>query len=176
MGVITGTTRDRTRLRMADDRCQPHQGSSTCGRSTGWQPGYGGHKRGLNSKIHLAVDAHGMPVRVVITAGTTADCTQASTLIDGLDAEHLLADRGYDTDAIVDKAAAQQMNVVIPPKKNRIQQRQYDKALYRLRHLVENAFLHLKRWRGIATRYAKNTASFLAAVQIRCIALWATVL
>ena len=39
-----------------------------------------------------------------------------------------------------------------------------------------NAFLHLKRWRGIATRYAKNTASFLAAVQIRCIAIWCTIL
>ncbi|MEQ1838108.1 MAG: IS5/IS1182 family transposase, partial [Candidatus Nitrotoga sp.] len=37
-------------------------------------------------------------------------------------------------------------------------------------------FLHLKRWRGIATRYAKCTASFLAAVHIRCIALWASVL
>jgi transposase len=35
---------------------------------------------------------------------------------------------------------------------------------------VENAFMHLKRWRGIATRYAKNLASFRAAVQIRCIA------
>lgn len=46
-------------------------------------------------------------------------------------------------------------------------------ALYKLRHLVENAFLHLKRWRGIATRYAKNTASFLAAVHMRCIAIWA---
>nr|MCG3461763.1 IS5/IS1182 family transposase [Xenorhabdus bovienii] len=41
-----------------------------------------------------------------------------------------------------------------------------------LRHLVENTFLHLKRWRGIATRYAKNSASFLAAVQIRCLVLW----
>ncbi len=64
---------------------------------------------------------------------------------------------------------------VIPPKKNRTAQRFYDKKLYKLRHLVENAFLHLKRWRGIATRYAKNTASFLAAVQIRCISLWANV-
>ncbi|MDR2838208.1 MAG: IS5/IS1182 family transposase, partial [Azonexus sp.] len=36
----------------------------------------------------------------------------------------------------------------------------------------ENAFLHLKRWRGIATRYAKNAASFLAIVQIRCLVLW----
>ena len=67
------------------------------------------------------------------------------------------------------------MEVVIPPKKNRVEQREYDKALYRLRHLVENAFLHLKRWRGIASRYAKNTASFLAAVQIRCIALWSDI-
>ena len=47
--------------------------------------------------------------------------------------------------------------------------------LDKLRHLVENAFLHLERWRGIATRYAKHTASFLAAVQIRCIALWAAI-
>ena len=117
-----------------------------------------------------------MPVRILVTAGTTADCSQAATLIDGLYAQHLLADKGYDTDSIVAKAQLQQMEVVIPPKKNRIEQRVYDKALYRLRHLVENAFLHLKRWRGIATRYAKNTASFLAAVHIRCIALWAAIL
>jgi transposase len=67
------------------------------------------------------------------------------------------------------------MQVVIPLKKNRKEQRKYDQHLYKLRHLVENAFLMLKRWRGIATRYAKNTASFLAAVQIRCIAIWASV-
>jgi transposase len=51
------------------------------------------------------------------------------------------------------------MNAVIPPKKNRTIQRPYDGDLYKRRHLVENAFLHLKRWRGVATRYAKNTAS-----------------
>jgi len=67
------------------------------------------------------------------------------------------------------------MQVVIPPKKNRREQREYDKYLYRLRHLVENAFLKLKQWRGIATRYAKNTTSFLAAVHIRCIAIWAKI-
>ena len=84
----------------------------------------------------------------------------------------LLADKGYDSDALVEKARAQGVQVVIPPRKNRKQPRTYDKALYKLRHLVENAFLHLKRWRGIATRYAKNSASFVAAVQIRCLALW----
>jgi transposase len=97
-------------------------------------------------------------------------------LIEGLDAGYLLADRGYDSNKIIDQAESQGMIVVIPPKKNRKIQREYDKEIYRRRHLVENAFLRLKRWRGIATRYAKNTASFLAAVQIRCIALWANIL
>jgi hypothetical protein len=66
------------------------------------------------------------------------------------------------------------MQVVIPPKKNRKVQRLYDKHLYR--HLVENAFMHLKYWRCIATRYAKNLVFLVAAVQIRCIALCSAVL
>ena len=86
--------------------------------------------------------------------------------------EYLLADRGYDTDAIIQHALQAEMTPVIPPKKNRNVLRNYDKDIYKLRHLVENAFLHLKKQRGIATRYAKNVASFVAAVQIRCIALW----
>jgi len=97
-------------------------------------------------------------------------------LIEGLDAACLLADKGYDADAIVEKCRQNNTKPVIPPKKNRKVQREYDKDIYRERHLVENAFLHLKRWRGIATRYAKNVASFLAAVHIRCLALWLNIL
>jgi len=124
----------------------------------------------------MAVDANGMPVRMFITSGTTADCKLGEKLIENIDAETLLADRGYDTNAIVEAAKAAGMEVVIPPKKNRREQRDYDEYLYTLRHLVENAFLKLKQWRGIATRYAKNTASFLSAVHIRCIAIWLDVL
>jgi HKD family nuclease len=83
-----------------------------------------------------------------------------------------LADRGYDSDAIAAQATAQAMQAQIPPRKNHKVQHGCDRCLYRLRHLVENVFLHLKRWRGIiAARYAKNITSFVAAVQIRCIAL-----
>ena len=117
-----------------------------------------------------------MPVRILVTKGTRADCKEAVHLIQGLSAQALLADRGYDTQEIIDHALRSGMAVVIPPKRNRKEQRDYDHYIYKLRHLVENAFLHLKRWRGIATRYAKNTASFLAAVQIRCIAIWCAVL
>ncbi len=95
--------------------------------------------------------------------------------MEGIAAEHLIAEKGYDSDAIVHQATSRGMHAVIPPRKNRTTQRPYDEELYKLRHLVENAFLHLKRWRGIVTRYAKHTASFLAAVQIRCIALWAAI-
>lgn len=129
-------------------------------------------KRGLNTKIHLAVDAHGMPIRLLVTSGTTADCTKANELIRGMKAQALLADRGYDSHAIIEQVQSQGMEAVIPPKKNRKDQRYYDKHLYKIRHLVENAFLHLKSWRGGATRYTKNTSSFLAIVQIRCLMLW----
>ena len=161
---------------MAYHRRKSHKGTSARSRSRRREPRHGPHKRGLNTKIHLAVDANGMPLRAIITAGTSADCKQALGLIDGFTADYLLADRAYDTDEIVEAAVSSGMQVVIPPKKNRKKQRKYDEHIYRIRHLVENAFLHLKRWRGIATRYAKSTASFLAAVQIRCIFLWASVL
>ncbi|RYD69547.1 MAG: IS5 family transposase [Verrucomicrobiaceae bacterium] len=132
-------------------------------------------KGGGNTKIHLAVDAHGMPVRIIITAGTVADCTQAGSLIKGIEALTLIADKGYDTNAIVEMAREAGMEVVIPPKSNRKTLRDYDRHLYKLRHLVETAFLRIKEWRGIATRYAKRAASYLAAVQFRCAILWASI-
>ena len=113
-----------------------------------------------------------MPVKVLVTAGNVADCTEACDLIDGLEAKNLIADRGYDTNKIVEAANEAGMNAVIPPKKNRKTKREYDRSIYKIRHLVENAFLHLKQWRGVATRYAKKSSSFLAIVQIRCLVLW----
>ena len=79
----------------------------------------------------------------------------------GLRLNYLLADKGHDSDAVLDRAKSQSMEPVIPPKRNRKVQRSYDKDLYKLRQLVENAFLKLKGWRGIAIPYAKNSASFL---------------
>ena len=113
-----------------------------------------------------------MPVRMFIAAGPVADCSQACKLIEGIDAQYLLADKEYDSNALLDSVQQVGINPVIPPRKGRKNLRQYDKYLYRLRHLIKNVFLELKRWRGITTRYAKNTASFLATVHIRCIAIW----
>ena len=106
---------------------------------------------------------------------TTAHCKEAVHLIEGISAEALLADRGYDTNDILSYAVSAGMEPVIPPEKNHKEQRVYDKYLYTLRHLVEKCFLSLKRWRGIATRYTKTSDAFIAAVHVRCIAIWAAV-
>ena len=73
------------------------------------------------------------------------------------------------------RGVAPGMEGAIPPEKNRKEPREQKGRLDAFRHLVENAFLHLKRWRGIAARHAKNAASFVAAAQIRRIALWSDV-
>ena len=52
----------------------------------------------------------------------------------------------------------------------------YDEALYQARYQVENCFGRLKDWRGVATRYAKKAATYLAICQIRALALWAKVI
>ena len=115
------------------------------------------------------MDEAGRPLRVIITAGTINDCTKADELTKGIEHEALLGDRAFDTNEIVNRAIEAGVEVVIPPKANRTIQREYDKSIYRYRHIVENIFEVLKRWRGIATRYAKHSKSFLAAVQFACI-------
>jgi len=97
-------------------------------------------------------------------------------LIESMPAEFLIADKGYDSQAVLEVAEKQAMTPVIPPRQNRKDLREYDEYLYKMRHLVENAFLRMKEWRGVATRYAKNAASYLAIVQIRCLFLWLKIL
>ena len=86
-----------------------------------------------------------MPVRIRITEGTSADCKEAIPLIEGVNAEWLLTDKAYDTDKIIEYLEKNDIAVVIPSKKNRKIQRDHDAHIYKMRHLVENAFLHLKR-------------------------------
>lgn len=113
---------------------------------------------------------------MMVTEGTVADSTQALELIDGIDTQHLLADKGCDSDAVVLGVSELGMNPVIPSRRNRKESRGYDAYLYGLRHLVENGFCKFKEWWGIATRYYKRANSYLANCQIRAISIWAKVI
>ncbi len=176
LGETNGTTYRRTRTGMDHDRRELCEGACARLRSARRKPGNRAHKRGLNTKIHLSVDARGAPVRCVVTDGVTADCAKAGELVENVGARGLIADRAYDSNKIVKTAESLNMKVVIPPRKNRKVQRNYDKNTYKIRRLVKNAFLYLKRWRGVATRYCKNLSSFFAAVQIRCLAVLGNIL
>ena len=86
-------------------------------------------KGGLNTKIHLAVGAHGMPVWILITEGSRADCKETVHLIESISVEVLLTDQGYDTNDVLAYAVSAGMQAVIPPKKNRKEQRECDEYL-----------------------------------------------
>ena len=94
-------------------------------------------------------------------------------LLDKIKADALLADKAYDADERVLKPLeAQQCSPVIPPKSNRKEQRDYDKYLYKARHLIENFFAKLKQYRAIATRYDKTAQNFLAAIYLASTIVW----
>jgi transposase len=95
--------------------------------------------------------------------------------LDSLTGEYVIADKGYDSDEVRKLVREKGMIPVIPPRSNRKELREYDKYIYKERHKAENTFRALKEWRGVATRYAKNVASFVAILQIRCMMLWAKI-
>lgn len=115
-----------------------------------------------------------MPVKLRLTAGNTADCTQAKSLLKGQKATAVLADKGYDTDAIVRFVKRyMKAKAVIPPKSNRKVQRRYDKHIYKARNHIERAFNKLKHWRRIATRYDRCDAMFISSILLASVAIWA---
>jgi transposase len=97
---------------------------------------------GKTSKIHLAVDAYGLPVTFEITGGDVHESQVAPLLIERLPhAEATVADKGYDSTSIRALIQSKGSKVVIPRKKNStIGNAALDVYLYKLRHLVENMF------------------------------------
>ena len=121
---------------------------------------------GLNTKIHAVCDALGNPLRFKLTPGNASDTVELIGLIEGLPGQELLADKAYDSDAIVQEAINRTMEVVIPPKTNRTVKRPFDSIKYRARHLVENLFQRMKVYRRVATRYEKLDSRFLSIVYL----------
>lgn len=94
-------------------------------------------------------------------------------LLEELAADTLLGDKGYDAnERVMERLAAQGKTAVIPPKRNRTVQREYDQHLYQDRHLIENFFAKLKQYRAIATRYDKRARNFLGGIYLAATVIW----
>ena len=129
----------------------------------------------MTTKIHAVCDALGNPIRFHLTPGQAHDLQGADAMLPGI-LEHtqaFLADKAYDAnERMLDLLKKAKVQAVIPPKTNRTDQREYDKEMYKWRHLVENFFQKLKQYRAIATRYDKRASSFLGGIHLASIAIW----
>ncbi|WP_157261833.1 transposase, partial [Paenibacillus sp. A3] len=87
---------------------------------------------------------------------------------------NVLADRAYDTNAILNLLQDQHAKPVIPSKKSRRIQRHCDWWLYKERHGVECFFNKIKHYRRIATRFEKLACTFKAFLTLVSIMVWMT--
>ncbi|MGH2345108.1 MAG: IS5 family transposase [Chloroflexota bacterium] len=149
-----------------------HQHSAGAGKKGGADQAIGRSKGGLSTKIHATVDALGNPTGFVLSAGQVSELAGADALLPSVDAMTLIADKGYDAEArVLAPLRAAGKTAVIPPRRNRTDQRAYDQDLYQARHLIENFFCKLKQFRAIATRYDKTKRNFLAALHLAAAAI-----
>jgi transposase len=126
----------------------------------------GRSRGGFGTKVHAAVSGLGLPARLLLTPGQAADSRQAESLIDGLPAAVVIADKGYDARAVVEAIVARGAEAVIPTLRNRKVQRVYDRDRYKDRNLAERFWNKVKQYRRVATRYektAKNDFGFRPA-------------
>ena len=92
--------------------------------------------------------------------------------MEGFAFERVIADRGYAAQAFVDWLGQLQIESVIPPHQCTKQPREFDRHLYRERHLVECFFNKIKHFRRLFSRFDKRPDRFLAFLHLTAALLW----
>jgi len=133
----------------------------------------GRSRGGLTTKIHVLVDAEGLPIALKLTEGQAHDGRSACDMLEALSqGQILLADRAYDADALRQSLKQRGAWANIKPMPNRRNIPAFSAFLYRQRNLVERFFNKLKHFRGVATRYDKRADNFLAGVKLASFRIW----
>lgn len=118
------------------------------------------------------MDALGNPLKLFLTGGEVHDIVPALDLLSDFSDCSVLADKGYDSGALVLDLQSRNNTAVIPSRRSRKNPRDYDHHLYKERHLVECFFNKMKHCRRIATRYEKLASAYLAMVMIAASIIW----
>ena len=179
-------------------RWRPEKG----GCATGWVEALavdgeaiGRSRGGLSSKIHLAVDGRGLPIRTILTAGQAGDNPQLLPLLNGISIrragpgrprsrpDEVRADKAYSHPSTRKALRIKGIRFTCPERSDQIAYRAtkgshggrppaFDADSYRQRNVVERCFNRLKQFRDLATRYAKRAAYYRAELTIAAIILW----
>ncbi len=138
------------------------QAEQTLGRSRG----------GFSTKIHISVDGLGNPLRLILTPGQAGDSPQAAALIAGYDADYVIGDKAYDSDALREQLADQGAEAVIPPHPRRKAPAAYDTHRYKERHLVECFINKIKQFRRVFSRFEKLDTCYMGFLQFVSVLIW----
>ena len=107
-----------------------------------------------------------------MTGGQEHDVTQAAELISGIESEHVIADRAYDSNQFLGSIIRSGAVPVIPPRSNRREPHSYDEYLYRERHLVECFIGKIKHYRRIFSRFDKLANRYLGFLHFVGALIW----
>ena len=120
----------------------------------------------------MLADTFGRPLRFRITPGQASDITSAPHLLEGQQADAVLADKAYDSNDLRNKIAAMKAEAVIPSKRNRKIFIPHDIEVYKHRNRIERCFNRLKHFRRLATRYDRRTIHFTGLVHLAAAMIW----
>src|SRR5450631_2924253 len=137
------------------------------GRQKGTQSqAIGRSKGGMTTKILALTDALGNLVRFVLLPGQRFDTVGVPPLIEGLSFGALIADKAFDSNAIIADLNERGAKIVISQHPRRALTLPLDKEMYKWRHLIENFFCKLKEFKRIAMRAEKTDQSFKAMIYL----------
>lgn len=120
----------------------------------------------MTTKILALTDALGNLVRFVLLPGQRFDTVGVPPLLDGIEFGALIADKAFDSNAIIADLDGRGSKVVISQHPRRASPRTIDEEMYKWRHLIENFFGKLKEFKRIAMRADKTDQSFAAMIHL----------
>lgn len=154
---------DATHIKVHQDASNPAGGQQN--------QAIGRTKGGLNCKVTALVDGRGMVLQLTLAPGQMAD-VKAANEVELPRESHLVADKGYDSDAFRNQIRLNGSSPCIPARSNRKNPQAHHRGYYRKRHQVENFFQRAKRFRRIGTRYEKLDETFLAFLHLAALLDW----
>ena len=120
----------------------------------------------MTTKILALTDALGNLVRFELLPGHRFDTVGVKPLLDGVDFGGLIADKAFDSNAIIADLNARGAKIVISQHSRRTKPLPLDREIYKWRHLIENFFCKLKEFKRIAMRVDKTDHSFAAMIHL----------
>jgi transposase len=120
----------------------------------------------MTTKVLALTDALGNLVRFKLLPGHRFDTIGVEPLLARVDFGGLIADKAFDSDAIIADLNERGAKVVISQHQRRTRKLLFDRDLYKWRHLIENFFCKLKEFKRIAMRADKTDNSFSAMIYL----------